>query len=84
MGRRLEDKENVMKCTRCGALMEARKTDLPFKLGDRAIVIIRSVPVLECRSCTEYLVADDDMQRIEKMLERGAADAELAVIQFAA
>ena len=84
MGRRLEDKEKIMKCTQCGALMEARKTDLPFKLGDRAIVIIRSVPVLECRSCTEYLVADDDMQRIEKMLEHGAADAELAVIQFAA
>jgi hypothetical protein len=29
-------------------------------------------------------LADDAMQRIEQMLERAAADAELAVIQFAA
>ncbi len=64
--------------------MEARGTDLPFKVGDRAIVIIRSVPVLECRSCTVYLVPDDAMERIESMLERAAEDAELAVVRFAA
>jgi hypothetical protein len=70
-------------------LVESYPDERPYpgaaaRLGDRTIVIIRSVPVLECRSCTEYLVADDDMQRIEKMLDRGATDAELAVIQFAA
>lgn len=73
-----------MKCTQCGALMEARHTDLPFKLGDTTIIVIRSVPVLECRGCTEYLVRDADMQRIEQILERRAMDEQLAVIQFAA
>lgn len=73
-----------MKCTRCGAAMEARKTDLPFKVSDTIIIVIRAVPVIECRSCTEYLIRDNDMQRIEEILRRTTSEAELAVIQFAA
>jgi YgiT-type zinc finger domain-containing protein len=73
-----------MKCTRCGALMEARRTDLPFKLGDTTIVVIRAVPVIECRNCTEYLLRDEDMQKVEEILEKRAASAELAVVLFAA
>jgi YgiT-type zinc finger domain-containing protein len=73
-----------MRCTRCGAPMEARRTDLPFKLGDTTIVVIRAVPVLECRNCTEYLLRDEDMQKVEEILERRAATAELEVIHFAA
>lgn len=73
-----------MKCTRCGGLMEARKTDLPFKVGDTTIVVIRAVPVLECRACTEYLIRDEDMARVEEILVRRSAAAELEVIHFAA
>jgi YgiT-type zinc finger domain-containing protein len=73
-----------MKCTRCGAPMEARRTDLPFKLGDTMIVVIRAVPVLECGNCTEYLIGDAEMQRIEELLERRATAAELEVVHFAA
>jgi len=73
-----------MKCTRCGGLMEARRTDLPFKLGDTTIVVIRAVPVIECQNCTEYLLRDEDMQKVEEILEKRAADAELEVVLFAA
>ena len=73
-----------MKCTCCGAPMDARYTDLPFKLGDTTIIVIRAVPVLACRGCPEYLVSDGDMRRIEQLLERRAMDEQLAVIQFAA
>jgi YgiT-type zinc finger domain-containing protein len=64
--------------------MEARRTDLPFKLGDTSIVVIRAVPVLECRNCTEYVIGDEDMQKVEEILERRAAAAELEVVHFAA
>jgi len=36
-----------MKCRVCGGLLEPRVTDLPFKIGDSAIVILRGLPVLE-------------------------------------
>ncbi len=42
-----------MRCRVCGALLERRVTDLPFKLGDSSIVILRELPVLQCRQCGE-------------------------------
>ena len=40
-----------MRCRICGGLLESRVTDLPFKIGDSSIVILRSLPVLQCRQC---------------------------------
>jgi YgiT-type zinc finger domain-containing protein len=40
-----------MICTTCGGDMEDRVTDLPFKLGDRSIVIVKDVPVVQCPQC---------------------------------
>ena len=33
-----------MKCRICGGAMEKRVTDVPFKIGDTSIVIVRSLP----------------------------------------
>ena len=33
--------------------MEERVTDLPFKISDASIVIVRALPVLQCRQCGE-------------------------------
>ncbi len=33
--------------------MEERVTDLPFKISDTSIVIVRALPVLQCRQCDE-------------------------------
>ena len=74
----------MMKCTQCGARMVESVTDLPFKLGATEIVVIRGVPVLECESCTEHLIKDAEMERIEALLERRSPAAEIEVVRFAA
>jgi YgiT-type zinc finger domain-containing protein len=59
-----------MKCRVCGGLLEHRVTDLPFKIGDSSIVVVKDLPVLECRQCGEIELEDKS--------------AELEVVRFAA
>ena len=73
-----------MKCTVCGARMNAMSTDLPFKLSDDRIVILKQLPVLQCEACCEYLIEDAVLARIDILLARGDSTAELEVIRYAA
>lgn len=63
--------------------MAERVTDLPFKVGDTSIVIVRSLPVLQCGQCGETELQSDAMERVDRLL---AADrsAELEVVRYAA
>ncbi len=59
-------------------------TDLPFKLGDRSIVIIKSLPVLLFKNCIEYMLEDPVLATVTQLLD-GADDAsELRVVKYAA
>jgi YgiT-type zinc finger domain-containing protein len=73
-----------MKCRVCGGLLEPRVTDLPFKIGDSAIVILRGLPVLECRQCGETELEHATMSRVDELLASVDASAELEVIRYAA
>ena len=73
-----------MKCTVCGGTLEAVRTDLPFKVSTVTIVIIKNVPVLQCRNCTEYLIEDEALAHVEALLETVDEGAELEVVQYAA
>ena len=73
-----------MKCTVCSARMNTMITDLPFKLAEQRIVIIKQLPVLQCTSCREYLIEDAVMERIEVLLRRTDSTAELEVLRYAA
>jgi YgiT-type zinc finger domain-containing protein len=73
-----------MKCTVCGAGMRAITTDLPFKLSEERIVILKQLPVLQCEACREYLIEDTVMARIDTLLARADSTAELEVIRYAA
>jgi YgiT-type zinc finger domain-containing protein len=73
-----------MKCTVCGSGLRETNTDLPFKLGDKAIVILKDLPVLQCESCTEYLLHDRTMKKVDEMLGRVGSEAELEIIRYAA
>ncbi len=73
-----------MKCTVCGARMSAILTDLPFKLSEQRIVILKQLPVLQCEACREYLIEDAVMARIDVMLARADSKVELEVISYAA
>lgn len=71
-----------MKCHVCGAKMTSRTTDLPFKLGETAIVILKDLPVLQCDGCTEYLLEDGVMERVEEILRQADSRAELEIIRY--
>lgn len=73
-----------MTCRVCGAPMRASVTDLPFKLSDRSIVVIKGLPVLLCENCIEYSLEDEVMATVDQILD-GADDAsELRVVKYAA
>jgi YgiT-type zinc finger domain-containing protein len=69
-----------MKCRICGGLLEARVTDLPFKIGDTAIVIVRALPVFQCGQCGETELDNVAMSRVDQILARVDRSAELEVI----
>ncbi len=73
-----------MKCTVCGGHMRPITTDLPFKLSEERILILKQIPVLQCRSCPEYLIEDAVMARVDAMLSKLHGGAELEIIRYAA
>lgn len=64
--------------------MEDRVTDLPFKVGDLSIVIVKGLPVIQCPHCNEYVLTDAVMAHVEKILESADKTAELEVVRYAA
>ena len=73
-----------MRCRVCGGQLESRITDLPFKVGDFSIVILRSLPVLQCRQCGEAELEQATMSRVDQLLAAVDVSAELEVIRYAA
>jgi hypothetical protein len=59
-------------------------TDLPSKVTETAIVILKHLPVLSCGSCPEYLIEDDVLSRVDEILARVDSSAELEIVRFAA
>ena len=73
-----------MKCSVCGSTLNPLITDLPFKVSDQTIVILKGLPVLQCENCGEYILDDSVMRRVEDILQRVDAAAELEIIRYAA
>jgi YgiT-type zinc finger domain-containing protein len=73
-----------MTCRICGADMQDRITDLPFKATDRSIVIVKDLPVTQCSGCGEYLLSHAVMQRVESILEGTDQATELEIVRYAA
>ena len=55
----------------------------PFKISMTTIVILKSLPVLQCVNCSAYLLEDNVMQRVDQILEKAYAAAELEIIRYA-
>jgi hypothetical protein len=64
--------------------MSSQITDLPFKLNETSIVILKDLPVLQRDGCNEYLLEDRVMERVEEILRQANSQAELEIIRFAA
>jgi YgiT-type zinc finger domain-containing protein len=73
-----------MKCHICGAELKPVITDMPFKTGPRSIVIFKELPVLQCEHCSEYLLQDSVMERVEAMLAKADRQAEVNIFRYAA
>lgn len=64
--------------------LHAITTDLPFKVSDRTIVILKHLPVSQCEGCSEYLIADAVFEKVEERLSEVNTSVELEIIPFAA
>jgi YgiT-type zinc finger domain-containing protein len=64
--------------------MKLQITDLPFKISERTIVILKGLPVLQCENCIEYLLENTVLERVEQVLEKVSAASELEIIRYAA
>jgi len=73
-----------MKCHVCGGEMRPLVTDLPFEVSRKTIVILKELPVLHCERCSEYMLEDRVLQRVDVMIANVDEDAELKVLKFAA
>ena len=43
-------------------------TDLPFKVSEATIAILKEIPVFQCENCSEYLLDDSVMKQVEDVL----------------
>lgn len=73
-----------MKCTVCGSQMRATVSDLPFKVTEQTIVIVKGMPVLQCENCSEYLIEDAVLEKVDRILAGVGGAAELEVVRYAA
>lgn len=72
-----------MRCRACGGSLGARVTDFPFKTGDFSIVIVKSLPVLECSECGDAELENSTMAEVDRLLASVDRAAELEVIRYA-
>jgi YgiT-type zinc finger domain-containing protein len=80
----IQVEEGDVTCRTCGGVMESRVTDLPFKVGDSSIVIVKGLPVMQCLYCHEYVLTDVVMVDVERILAAVDESAELKVVRYAA
>ncbi|MCC6589554.1 MAG: type II toxin-antitoxin system MqsA family antitoxin [Bryobacterales bacterium] len=73
-----------MNCRICGGDLEPRVTDLPFKIAEFSIVILKALPVLQCTQCGDTELEHATMQRVDQLLAGVDSQAELEVIRYAA
>ncbi|MBF0606627.1 MAG: YgiT-type zinc finger protein [Candidatus Magnetobacterium sp. LHC-1] len=71
-----------MKCHNCGGTLEEIITDLPFKIGRESIVIIKKLPLLQCQNCSEYLIEDNVMKGIDRVINGVDNSIELEILSY--
>jgi len=76
-------KKNFATCHNCGGRLEKLITNLPFKVNYDCIVIIKELPVLQCQNCSEYLIEDGVLERVDNILSKIDKTAELEVLAYA-
>lgn len=73
-----------MKCHECGADMFPTESHLPFQKGPKFIVIVKDVPVYLCGNCSETLLNDSVMKRVEQLVGEAKPKSDIEIVSFAA
>jgi YgiT-type zinc finger domain-containing protein len=73
-----------MKCGVCGGELKTASTDLPFKINEDTIVIVKGLPVLQCTNCPEYLIEDEILRWVDEVLAKVEGGTELEIVRYAA
>ncbi len=73
-----------MKCHVCGSKMNSIVTNIPFKVNQSTIVIVKDLPVHQCDGCMEYLFEDPVLRHVDEIIDKVDTAAELEVIRYAA
>ena len=73
-----------MKCAVCGGELVRATSDLPFKVSDTSIVILKGLPVIQCARCPEYLMEDEVLRRVDEILSKVEGGTELEIVRYAA
>lgn len=73
-----------MKCHVCGGSMRSIRTDLPFKLDEHRIIVVKAVPVEKCAFCGEYTLLDVTMERVDDLIAAMDKSVELEVRRYEA
>jgi YgiT-type zinc finger domain-containing protein len=73
-----------MKCAVCGGELMMATTDLPFKVSDTSIVILKGLPVIQCAKCPEYLMEDEVLRRVDEILSKVEGGTGLEIVRYAA
>lgn len=72
-----------MNCHNCGENLEKVITDLPFKISQSSIIIIKRLPILQCQNCNEYIIEDAVMENVDCVLSNIDSTAELEILNYA-
>jgi len=72
-----------MKCHVCGSEMNSMITNLPFKVNELTIVIVKGLPVYQCSVCSEYILDDHVLKCVEKLFDSVNDEAELEIFKYA-
>jgi len=70
-------------CHNCGGNFERVITDLPFKISQSSIIIIKRLPILQCQNCNEYMIEDAVMENVDCVLSNIDSTAELEILNYA-
>ncbi len=73
-----------MKCRVCGGRQEERVTDIPFKVSDTSIVIVKALPLFQCLECGDIEIEDGMVARVDRVLAGIDTSVELKVVRFSA
>jgi YgiT-type zinc finger domain-containing protein len=84
VGQDAQEAEKTMRCHICGGAMNSITTDLPFKVSQTSIVILKELPVLQCSNCREFALEDQVMERVDVILSKTDTSTELQIVKYAA